>query len=72
MAIDEVVYRATVDELKEKLNGELNPAVCNVAKAIGVHRNRLTSDPAFWNRTTGKRTRRILITQLAEYLLTKK
>lgn len=72
MNVDEAVYRATVDQLSAKLNGQINPCVSIVAKAIGEHPNRLTGDPDFYRRTTGKRTKRILVTQLAAYLLTRK
>lgn len=72
MEVDEMMYRATLDQLSAKLDGEINPCVSAVAKAIGEHPNRLTGDPDFYRRTTGKRTRRILVTQLAAYLLMRK
>ena len=67
-----MVYRATVDSLMEKFSGEINPSVSAVSKAIGEHPDKLRADPNFYRRTTGKRTRRILVTQLADYLLTRK
>jgi len=70
--MNEMVYKATVESLMEKFNGEINPAVSVVAKVLGEHHYKLTSDPNFYRRTTGNKVRRILIPQLAEYLLTRK
>lgn len=54
--MNEMVYRATVDSLTEKLAGEINPAVSVVAKMLGEHPDKLRGDPNFYRRTTGKRT----------------
>lgn len=71
MPIDEMVYRATVDSLTRLLDGEINPSVTAAAKALGYDPDNLRADPKFWKLTTGGRKRKILVTKLAAYELSK-